>query len=154
MQLHCGPRVIDAGASPINRGQELSTEEVTERMVADQEVAHFIGSTFRSIWTIELLLHRKRQSNRMWPMADLVTAMRANESVVWNGLPSLLAAGLVVLDEEGFSRYAPVSPEMERLIEATEALYAKKRDAVRRVIVTSATDGVAVFADAFRLKRD
>ncbi len=123
-------------------------------MVADQEVAHFIGSTFRSIWTIELLLHRKRQSNRMWPMADLVTAMRANESVVWNGLPSLLAAGLVVLDEGGFSRYAPVSPEMERLIEATEALYAKKRDAVRRVIVTSATDGVAVFADACRLKRD
>ncbi len=123
-------------------------------MVPDQEVTQFIGSTFRSIWAIELLLHLKRQPDRNWPMADLVTAMRASELVVSNGLASLLAAGLVVQDEGGFSRYAPVSPELERLIDATEALYARKPDAVRRVIVTSATDGIAAFADAFRLKRD
>jgi hypothetical protein len=58
------------------------------------------------------------------------------------------------MQEDGRARYAPASPDIERLAEGTERLYAKKPDAVRRLIVAAATDGLAAFADAFRLRRD
>ena len=123
-------------------------------MSADQDVTRFIGSSFRSVWAIELLLHLKRNQERDWSTADLVHVMRASELVVSSGLASRLAAGLVVQDVSGASRYAPASPEIERLADATQVLYAKKPDAVRRMIVASASDGVAAFADAFRLRRE
>ena len=123
-------------------------------MPADQDVVRFIRSSFRSVWTIELLLHLKRSPERDGSKADLVHALRASELVVSNGLNSLLAAGLVIQNEDDFTRYAPATPELEQMAGATEALYAMKPDAVRRMIVASAADGVTAFADAFRLRRD
>lgn len=123
-------------------------------MPAERDVSSFIGSSFRSVWTIELLLHLKRYQGRSWSKADLVETLRASELVVSNALNALFAAGLVVEDEDGSIRYAPASPEIEDMADATEALYAKKPDAVRRMIVAAASDGVTAFADAFRLRRD
>ncbi len=123
-------------------------------MSAEQDVARFIGSSFRSVWAIELLLHLKQNPTHDWSTEDLVGAMRASELVVSNGLASLLAAGLVVQHANGASRYAPASPDIERLADATEDLYARKPDAVRRIIVTSAAGGVTAFANAFRLRRE
>jgi hypothetical protein len=40
------------------------------------------------------------------------------------------------------------------LADATEALYARKPDAVRRMIVAAASDGATALPDAFRLRRD
>jgi hypothetical protein len=123
-------------------------------MPADQDVVSFIRSSFRSVWTIELLLHLKRSPERDWARAELVHALRASELVVLNGINSLLAAGLVIQNEDGTTRYAPAAPDIEEMADATEALYAMKPDAVRRMIVASAADGVTAFADAFRLRRD
>ena len=123
-------------------------------MPAEPDISSFIGSSFRSVWAIELLLHLKRNADRAWSKGDLVGALRASELVVSNALGSLFAAGLVVEDEGGRARYAPASPDIGRLADATEALYAKKPDAVRRMIVAGASDGVTAFADAFRLRRD
>ena len=123
-------------------------------MPADQDIASFIGSSFRSVWAIELLLHLKRHPERNWSKTDLLEALRASELVVSNGLDSLMAAGLIVREEDGSARYSPAAPDLERLADATEALYAKKPDAVRRMIVASAADGVTAFADAFRLRKD
>jgi hypothetical protein len=123
-------------------------------MPADQELASFIRSSFRSVWAIELMLHLKRAAERDWSKDELVDALRASDLVVANGLQSLVAAGLAVLQEDERARYAPASPDMERLADATEELYAKKPDAVRRLIVAAASDGLTAFADAFRLRRD
>ena len=123
-------------------------------MVADPDLSSFIASSFRSVWAIELLLHLKHSPERNWSRRDLVEALRASDLVVGNALSSLEAAGLVVQDEDGAARYAPASPDIERLADATEALYAKKPDAVRRMIVAAAADAVTAFADAFRLRRD
>jgi len=123
-------------------------------MVADPDVTSFITSSFRSVWTVELLLHMKRAPERLWSKPDLVDVLRASELVVANGLSSLVAAGLVTEESDGGARYAPASEEIARLADATELLYAKKPDAVRRLIVASATDGVTAFADAFRLRRN
>jgi hypothetical protein len=123
-------------------------------MPTDQEVASFIRSSFRSVWAIELMLHLKRNAGRAWSTAELVEALRASELVVANGLEALVAAGLAVAQEDGRARYAPASPDAEELADATEELYAKKPDAVRRLIIAAASDGLAAFADAFRLRRD
>jgi hypothetical protein len=123
-------------------------------MPADQELASFIRSSFRSVWAIELMLHLKRNSSRDWSKDELVDALRASDLVVANGLQSLVAGGLAILQQDERARYAPASPDIERLADAIEELYAKKPDAVRRLIVAAASDGLTAFSDAFRLRRD
>lgn len=123
-------------------------------MSADQELASFIRSSFRSVWAIEMMLHLKRGAARDWSKDELVEALRASNLVVASGLQSLVAGGLAVLREDDRARYAPASPDLERLADLTEQLYAKKPDAVRRLIVGGASDGLSAFADAFRLRRD
>jgi DNA-binding transcriptional regulator PaaX len=123
-------------------------------MAAHPELATFIASSFRSVWALELVLHLKRNQEQAWETVDIVNAMRASELVVSNALTSLIAAGLVVQEADGQTRYAPASPDIERLADATEALYAKKPDAVRRIIISSARAGIAAFADAFRLRKE
>jgi hypothetical protein len=123
-------------------------------MPADQELASFIRSSFRSVWAIELMLHLKRNLDRDWSKDELVEALRASDLVVASGLHALVAAGLAILTDEERARYAPASPDIEKLADATQELYAKKPDAVRRLIVAAASDGLSAFADAFRLRRD
>jgi hypothetical protein len=123
-------------------------------MPADQDVASFIGSSFKSVWAIELLLHLKRHPERDWSKEDLLKALRASELVVSSNLDWLTRAGLIVRNEDGSARYAPAAPDLEQMADATELLYAKKPDAVRRMIIAAATDGLTAFADAFRLRRE
>jgi hypothetical protein len=123
-------------------------------MPASDELAGFIRSHFRSVWSLELLLFLKRGSDRSWPKGGLVAGLRASDAVVTTGLDTLLAGGLIVVEREGLARYAPVTADLDRLVGETEALYAKKPDAVRRLIVLSTGSGVSAFADAFRLRRD
>lgn len=123
-------------------------------MPSDQDLASFIRSSFRSVWAIELMLHLKRSGARDWSPAELVEALRASDLVVASGLQSLVAAGLALAQEDGSVCFAPASPDIERLADATELLYAKRPDAVRRLIIAGASDGLTAFADAFRLRRD
>jgi hypothetical protein len=124
-------------------------------MTNEKELASFIRSTFRSVWTLELLLYLKEHKERAWRRADLVQGLRASESIISNGTDSLLAAGLIIVEDDGAARYRPVSADLEALAEHTETLYGQRPDAVRRLIVDPAADGgVTAFADAFRLRRD
>jgi hypothetical protein len=65
---------------------------------------------------------------------------------------SLLAGGLIANDKDQRVRYSPASDDLSRLMDITQALYAKKPDAVRRVIVSSAATGLSAFANSFRLR--
>jgi hypothetical protein len=123
-------------------------------MPASQEVIEFIRSHFRSVWSLELLLHLRRHPDRSWSTAQLVDVLRASEAVVATGIETLLAGGLIVVEKDGGARYAPVSPELDERVGETEEVYGRKPDAVRRLIVLSANSGVAAFADAFKLRRD
>ena len=123
-------------------------------MPAKQEVASFIRSTFRSVWALELSCFLRRNRDRGWPQAALVTTMRSSELVVAQSVQSLLAAGLVVIEEGGTVRYQPAREALDHLAAAAEALYAQRPDAVRRMIVSAASSPVARFADAFKLRRD
>ena len=123
-------------------------------MPAGQELADFIRGHFRSVWSLELLLHLRRNQDKAWAEAELVDVLRASQAVVATSVEGLLAGGLVVVEDEGQARYAPASRDLEERIAMTADLYARKPDAVRRLIVIPAQSGVAAFADAFRLWSD
>jgi hypothetical protein len=119
---------------------------------SEQDLLHFITSSFRSVWALELLLVLKRE-RRTWSRSELVKTMRASQLVVSKALDALIAAGLASLEGEG-ARYMPVNEEVAEKVERTERLYATRPDAVRRAIVSSSVGGLTAFADAFRLRKD
>lgn len=122
-------------------------------MALSPNVTRFIQSSFRSVWSLELLLLLKRE-RKPWTQDAIVDALRASQLVVSQALESLAAAGLVAVEGDAQVQYAPVSGEVAKLIEETEALYAKRPDAVRRLIVAASKPGLTAFADAFKLGRD
>lgn len=121
-------------------------------MTSHEELARFIESSFRSVWSLELLLLLKKE-RRVWTRDELISTLRASELVVSQALESLVTAGLATIDDGGVM-FMPASESVAALVEQTEALYAVKPDAVRRLIVTSPTSGITAFADAFRLRKD
>jgi hypothetical protein len=122
-------------------------------MASDEQVADFIRSSFRSVWSLELLLLLKRDA-RPWPRAEIVAALRASELIVVQGLDALTAAGLTMVDEAGNAAYRPASPAAAKLVEKAESLYSRSPDAVRRLIVGAFANPLTAFADAFRLRKD
>lgn len=116
------------------------------------DLFRFIGSSFRSVWALELLLLLKRD-DRGWSREELITALRASELVVNKALDELLAAGLISIEADK-AVYQPASPGMRRAIDDVEKMYSARPDAVRRAIVSNASSGATAFADAFRLRKD
>jgi hypothetical protein len=126
----------------------------SETPAGQEEVAAFIRTSFRSVWDLELLCSLRRTPNENQQPADLVVSLRASELVVANSLSALLAAGLIVTEADASVRYAPASADLDRLSTEAEAFYRRSPDAVRRMIVTAGSSGIAAFADAFRLRKD
>lgn len=142
--------VANAGRQRLGGPDADAAAAPVPAMTSQDDINRFIASSFRSIWSLELLLLLKRE-RRPWDQEELVETLRASDLVVSQALESLVAAGLASADEEGKATYMPVSEEVERLVKETEALYARKPDAVRRLIVASSSSGLTAFADAFRL---
>ena len=121
-------------------------------MSSEDEILRFIGSSFRSVWALEVVLLLKGEARAMAP-ADIITALRASDLVVSKALDELSAAGFVAF-EPGGVRYLPVSSDVADSVEQAEKLYAARANAVRRTIVCSSASGASAFADAFRLRKD
>jgi DNA-binding transcriptional ArsR family regulator len=117
-------------------------------------VPNFIRSSFRSVWSLELLLYLKSEGDRALCAKELVAALRGSDLIVAQGLEYLLAAGLISVDDEGRVRYQPASAHLSSLVDETEALYARSPDAVRRMIISASHGGLTAFADAFRIRKD
>jgi hypothetical protein len=121
-------------------------------MSPSDDLFRFIGSSFRSVWALELLLLLKGDK-RPWSRDELITALRASELVVNKTLEELLAAGVISIDGDQ-AVYQPASADMRKAIDEVERLYSARPDAVRRAIVSTASSGATAFADAFRLRKD
>jgi hypothetical protein len=122
-------------------------------MVVEKGVSEFLRSTFRSIWSLELLFLLADDATRCWSSPEMVAALRASELVVNQAVGNLDAAGLLVMEEGGRFRYRPPSQEVHALVLAARALYAHSPDAVRRTIVHSQSNHLLKFADAFRFRK-
>lgn len=118
------------------------------------DIAAFLRDHFKSVWALELLLFLKTHSEMGWKAEELIAALRTSDTIVSTSLAMLVAGGLVSVDHDGRAHYAPASHDLSRLVDVTQALYAKKPDRVRRVIVSSAATGLSAFADSFRLRND
>lgn len=123
-------------------------------MPESAETLAFIRSSFRSVWSLELLCILKSEPQRSFSAPELVVRLRASDLVVRQSIDSLLAAGLILVDEGGLARYGPANQETDRLVGNAEKLYSRKPDAVRRLIVMAGDDPLSAFADAFRLRKD
>jgi DNA-binding GntR family transcriptional regulator len=121
---------------------------------AEQELAAFIGATFRSVWALEVLCHLREQPGEARSPEQLVASLRASDLVVRTSLAELMAAGLVSIDRDGQASYAPATDRLARLAGAAEVRYSRSPDAVRRIIVRAASPGLTAFSDAFRLGGD
>ena len=118
------------------------------------EIAAFLRDHFKSVWALELLLFLKTHAETAWAGDQLVSALRTSETIVSTSIDMLVAGGLVSVDGQSRVRYAPASDDLSRLVDVTQALYAKKPARVRRVIVSSTATGLSAFADSFRLRSD
>lgn len=123
-------------------------------MASNQDISDFIGSTFRSIWSLELLLYLKDHADRSWSRSELVAALRASELIVSQSLDALIAAGLVSIDADGCARYSPASAAIAKMVDATSDRYRRGPGAVRRLILSSVSGGLTAFADAFKFRKD
>ena len=122
-------------------------------MLVEKNVSEFLRSTFRSIWSLELLFLLADDAARCWSSQEMVAALRASELVVNQAVENLNAAGLLVPEQEGCFRYAPPSAEVHSLVNSARALYAHSPDAVRRMIIRSQANHLLKFADAFKFKK-
>ena len=118
------------------------------------ELDSFIGTSFRSVWALELLKYLAENPGTYHTSDELIAVLRASEAVVSQSVQNLAAAGLAVGDDEGRVAYLEAPGEGAALVKAALALYGRSPDKVRRLIVARSTPGVTAFVDAFRLRKD
>jgi len=123
--------------------------------MADQKTLEsFIASSFRSVWSLELLRHLASDPHTWFTPDQLILALRASDAVVSQSVDNLAVAGLVLVDGEGKVALHAGSPEQSGLVREAIDFYGRSPDKVRRLIVAQRAPGVRAFADAFRLRRD
>lgn len=124
-----------------------------DKRATAEEIAAFISDTFRSVWTLELLILIKGDCAKRWSREELIDALRASKTVVEVSLDSLLAAGLLV-EEDHCVQYCPANDALGELADATQALYVSRPATVRRLVISSGHEHLNAFANAFRLRKD
>lgn len=119
-----------------------------------QTLESFIGTSFRSVWALEVLQFLAASPATSFTAAELIAALRVSDAVVSQSVQNLCAAGLAVVDDAGRVAFCVSSGENERLAREAIDFYSKRPDKVRRLIVAQSSPGVTAFADAFKLRKD
>lgn len=123
-------------------------------MPSDPELAAFIKAQFPSVWALEVLLFLRKHSSAFWNKDQLLTELRASDVIIASSLRYLHAGGLVILDDDGAARYSTATPDLDRLVGETEALYRLKPAAVRTLIINSSSGALSAFSDSFNFRRE
>ena len=123
------------------------------RAVLPDDVKAFLRTYVKSIWALELLLFLRSRAESAWSAATLTRELRASEPVVRGSLGLFRAAGLVSEDADGKVRFAPASPDLDRLVRDVAECYATHPVAISDEIYAP-DSRIRNFADAFRLKKD
>ena len=118
----------------------------------EKQALALIRTVIRSVWALEILLLMRGQPERVWPAETLVRELRASTALVDQNLRQLIAGGLVAEEDGGF-RYRPATPLLDQACAMLEQQYRERPVATVNLIVSSATDTVQGFADAFRFKQ-
>ena len=122
--------------------------------MTEESVLDFVRRSFHSVWPLELLLVLHPNPDRTWSVKALAQEIRANASVVHQGLQALTAAGLVNADEEQAVRFEPRSAELAKMASGLIDLYARKPRTVMRAIFSASHDKIQTFSDAFIIRKE
>ncbi len=117
----------------------------------DEEILDFIRAAISSVWALELLLFVRERPERAWTAAELARELRSNEHLAGEALRTFEAVGLLSRSAEGFT-YASASTGLDQLVGKLAAAWRERPVAVVNAIVSSRTDSLRSFAEAFRLK--
>lgn len=117
----------------------------------ESELLTFIRGAIRSVWALELLMLVRGRAPAVLTRDQLVAELRATPSLVDRQMAELEAAGLIAC-EPGGCRFAPASPKLDQLSAALAEAYRERPVAVIDAIVSSPSDKLKNFADAFRFK--
>jgi hypothetical protein len=122
--------------------------------VPAEDVQDFIRANLRSVWELELLLLMSRERSRAWSAEALNRELRSSVSLVGQILGKFERLGLVAAAGEGGYRYAPQTPELERVVGRLEEVYAARPLEIVREILAAPNEKIQTLADAFKVKKD
>ncbi|RZI73309.1 MAG: hypothetical protein EOP13_12410 [Pseudomonas sp.] len=122
-------------------------------MARQNQVLDFIGSTFRSVWALEVLRLLAQAPDSAFAEEDIIAKLRASKAAIGQSVARLERLGLLTV-EDGRVRFCAASADLEMLVTDAIDLYSRRPDMVRRTIVSSTSPGLTAFADAFRLRKD
>jgi hypothetical protein len=120
--------------------------------VLDAELQGLIRSAIRSTWSLELLLHVRKEPGHSFARDELVLELRSTPALIDRCIKDLSAARLLECDAD-ICRYAPATPELDALCERLELAYAERPIAVINAIAQSPSDRRQSFADAFKFTK-
>ena len=118
------------------------------------ELLSFIQSSFKSVWSIEVLIFLDERRLEAFTAEQLILELRGSAPVVAQSVAMLQQSGLVAVDNASMVRYAPASPELAELGAAAVKAYKESPGQVRRAILSAPNDKLHSLADAFLFKKD
>lgn len=122
----------------------------SQRLPLDVEA--FISDCIQSVEEIEILLLLCSARDRHWTPRQLSAQLRRTEHSVVLRVQSLVASGLVAMEQGKISYVA--SPAEDDRVRQLAAIYEQRRAAVIDYIFAERPDPMKSFADAFRMRRD
>ena len=141
------------GGERLGRSHVLWTQRKIRRLrVISDDLLSFIRASIRSTWALELLLLMRTRASQAATPDELVRALRSTPTLITTCLEQLQQAGLVREESSGW-RYAPAAPALDQLTAELEAAYAERPVAVVNAIMTTPSDRLKSFADAFRFPK-
>jgi hypothetical protein len=120
--------------------------------VLEPELLAFVRTSIPSMWALELLLLLRRATPEALSPDELVARLRATPTLIERLLEHFSNAGLVMRDETGAAWFECATPDLEKLCADLASAAAERPVALREAIVSSPSDKLRSFADAFRLK--
>jgi hypothetical protein len=121
--------------------------------VIPDHIREFIGSTVKSIWSLEALLLLRVSGDKIWTAAALSIELRGAVQLAQDILDGFLRAGILTRDDAGY-RYAPADRRVEGLIDELAKLNVAYPLAVAKEVIRAPNDKIRTFVDAFRIKKD
>jgi len=121
--------------------------------VIRDDVLDFIRRYIKTIWSLELLLLVRSDTQRAWTAGDLVKELRSSHKIVSEALSVFVQAGILRETDAGFL-FAPVTSKFEELIGELGREFAERPSSVINAIVEAPSSKLQDFANAFRIKRD
>ena len=148
--------VVSPVSSARSAGHRINVpgDQQRELMPSRDHLESFISNCFRSVWALEILRFLAEHPADLFTPDELITAMRASDAVVSQGVDNLVAMGLAVVDSDSRCAFYQGSEEQAKLVQSAIEFYRKSPNKVRRLIVAQSMPGVTAFADAFKFRRD